>query len=339
MTSEPQPATCHPALRRLRAAFLALAATALFWSPLHAADVLVNSGADSLGNDGACTLREALENNDANAQIWSDCAGDFGPDSIRIQAGLGPIILGARLELTRPAEILGPPGGQVIQPAPGNREQLLWITPVVDGHFLVENLTFEGARHSQPGFSAGCANKGGAVCVHSLFADVDIVLRKITFRDNRVTNLVPANITGGGALFVNVGGDSTVRVEESLFQNNRLQDDDHDASEGFGGAVLTLSPLTLSRSLLVNNLMDPLLLGQGAVIYAFGGDLTVSQSTFSANGGAISGAAITARLSNLLILDSLFDGHSTGAEVVDFRTGSGATRYLTISNTQFADNQ
>ncbi|MCB1553546.1 MAG: hypothetical protein KDJ14_07020, partial [Xanthomonadales bacterium] len=41
----------------------------------------------------------------------------------------------------------------------------------------------------------------------------------------------------------------------------------------------------------------------------------------------------------LLILDSLFDGHSTGAEVVDFRTGSGATRYLTISNTQFADNQ
>lgn len=317
-----------------------LLCAALLASPLaQAAEVLVDSNADSVGNDGVCTLREALDNSDAQTALWTDCAGDFGPDHIRFLPGLDPIVLTRGLDLTRPVVIEGPSGGQVIQAAPGMIEQLMRLTPAEDGAFRLENLILEGARHAAPGFQAGCANKGGALCIYGLFADVEVVLRGMTFRDNRVTNLVPANITGGGALFVDLGGsNSSVRIEDSLFQNNRLTDDDGDASAGYGGALLALSPVTVSGSLFVNNLSVGLFTGRGGAIHAFGGDLTLSKSTFDSNASSTLGAAVDTSLSNLLVVDSVFEFNGGAVDVLSFSGGAGGAQFLTLANTQLSNN-
>jgi len=304
-------------------------------SAVQAANVLVTSNADTLANDGACTLREALENTDADAQIWNDCTGDYGPDQILIQSGLPPIELGSRLELTRPATLTGPSGGQTIRPAAGMTDQLLWIAPSTDGDFVLERLVFEGARLNKPGDIGDCANNGGAVCVFTLYKTIDVVMREMTFRDNRVVDLDPTNANGGGALYVRALAGSSVRIENSLFQNNRLTDDNGDSTRGYGGAIRMLSPLTITQSLFVNNLATAIPDGAAGAVYSLGGDLTISKSTFSANASTISGSAIAASQANVLVLDSLFDANDGSDSVM---AASGESKYFTLANSMFSNN-
>ncbi|RIK53473.1 MAG: hypothetical protein DCC59_07125, partial [Chloroflexi bacterium] len=55
-----------------------LSLTALGTQPAYAASLTVDSAADTVGNDGACTLREAITNANDNAATYPDCAAGSG---------------------------------------------------------------------------------------------------------------------------------------------------------------------------------------------------------------------------------------------------------------------
>jgi uncharacterized repeat protein (TIGR01451 family)/CSLREA domain-containing protein len=78
---------------------LALGIAALLAAPLEAATISVDSTADSIANDGACTLREAIINANANDQSGStDCAAGSGSDVIELPAGTVTLALAGRAE-------------------------------------------------------------------------------------------------------------------------------------------------------------------------------------------------------------------------------------------------
>ncbi|MCZ2121262.1 MAG: CSLREA domain-containing protein, partial [Anaerolineales bacterium] len=75
----------------------ALALTALGVQPARAAGLVVNSAVDTIANDGACTLREAIANANADNQSGStDCAAGSGADAITFAADY-TITLGSQL--------------------------------------------------------------------------------------------------------------------------------------------------------------------------------------------------------------------------------------------------
>src|SRR2546421_3120029 len=51
-------------------------------APVPSGIITVNSTADTLANDGQCTLREAIINANDDAATWSDCAAGSGTDTI-----------------------------------------------------------------------------------------------------------------------------------------------------------------------------------------------------------------------------------------------------------------
>ncbi|MEN9849623.1 MAG: hypothetical protein RL368_2363, partial [Pseudomonadota bacterium] len=69
----------------------------------QAATILVNSLADNLTTNSLCTLREAIDNANANAAVHADCiAGSGATDTIQIDSGVlgaGPYIISLGSEL------------------------------------------------------------------------------------------------------------------------------------------------------------------------------------------------------------------------------------------------
>ena len=313
-------------------------------SAAQAANIVVTSSADTLADDGACTLREALGNTSRREQYWNDCAGDNSPSQITFQPGLPPIELVTYLELTRSATLTGPSGGQVIRPVAGMKGQLFQIKPSANADIVLERLTFEGARYDMPASTNIWGDSGGAMSVVTgVTYKIDLVMRELTFRDNRVEIPDSFRRVGGGALYVWAENNSTVRIENSLFQNNRLTDDNDDATEGYGGAILTRSPLTITKTLLVNNLISADLDGTGGAIASIdAGDLTISKSTFDANTTLGPGSAIAALWGpNLLVLDSLFDANGASGQYggVIYQVGaSDKPTYFTLANSMLSGN-
>ncbi|MCB0121648.1 MAG: CSLREA domain-containing protein, partial [Caldilineaceae bacterium] len=63
--------------------------------PAYAAGITVDSAADTVATDGACTLREAINNANADADTTSgDCAAGAGDDTITFGVS-GTIVSGA----------------------------------------------------------------------------------------------------------------------------------------------------------------------------------------------------------------------------------------------------
>jgi CSLREA domain-containing protein len=65
-----------------------VALTSSFGSSAQAATITVNGLGDTLGNNGVCTVREAIINANNNAATWPDCAAGSGADVINLPAGL-----------------------------------------------------------------------------------------------------------------------------------------------------------------------------------------------------------------------------------------------------------
>ncbi|MBD8526466.1 Calx-beta domain-containing protein [Pseudomarimonas arenosa] len=304
---------------------------------LQAADILVDSNADTLANDGACTLREALDNNEFQTQLWSDCAGGNGVDRITIASGLSAIELTSTLQLKRPAEIVGPNNRQIIRPATGMTTRLLDVLPSADGNYTIRNLQLSGARYAYAGvFGQG---RGAAMRVDSAFNDVHVRLQNLFFADNQVTAVDPSNISGGGAIYISLNAASSIKIEDSVFNNNRVEDSGS-ASYGHGGAILSVaSNLTVERSLFTNNIAQVLTSGgEGGAIYSLGSQLTLRGSTFESNASNGGGSAISTRFANLLMFDSLVANNAASPAVDFFASNNGQPAFLVVGNSMFEGN-
>src|SRR3954468_13614833 len=96
----------------LLALLASLLGSTVFVTPAHAAGITVSNGADTTADDGFCSLREAIDNANNDAQLYNsagECAAGIGSDSISFDPSLSgaTIYLGAALTLSSDVTIDG----------------------------------------------------------------------------------------------------------------------------------------------------------------------------------------------------------------------------------------
>lgn len=218
-------------------------------TPAHAAVIQVETLADNTTADGDCSLREAINNANANALLHGDClAGTVAIDVISFSVS-GTITLTSTLTITAggPLSIFGPSGGITI--SGGNATRPLTING--GSSVTIDSLTIANGDTLDGG---GISNAGVLTLLNS------------TLRDNTAA--------GSGGAIQNLG---QLFVGNSTFTGN-------DAPTGNGGAINTLVQLVMSNSTVAGNSTS----GSGGGIRVQAGVATV-QNTILADNSAATG--------------------------------------------------
>jgi CSLREA domain-containing protein len=123
----------RPTLRRdVTGAVLAVSAllAVLGATPARAADLLVTSLADEVTPGNGCSLREAMANADADAQVHPDCAAGLGPDTISFaESGTITLTLGALPTITSVAGLVIDGGPELVTISGGGRFRHFVVQP------------------------------------------------------------------------------------------------------------------------------------------------------------------------------------------------------------------
>ena len=261
------------------------------------APIVVNTTKDeTTPNDNECSLREAIQNANDNAQTSSDCKAGRGGDTITFKKGLsGTITLDpdlGPLTVTGSAGLTIDGGRESITVSGGESggDQLQVFSESAGATLALRNLTVANGSASSGG---GIENNGGMLTVTDS-----------TFSGNSAvgTGSDPvdcANKCYGGGI-ENDGG--TLTVTGSTFSGNES------VGEGGGIANVNSGTVTVTNSTFSDN-------GAGFVGGGIsnGGTLTVTYSTFSGNGSSVGGGignaiSSTATLSNT-VLESVQGGN------------------------------
>jgi CSLREA domain-containing protein len=257
------------------------------------APIVVNTTKDeTTPNDNECSLREAIQNANDNAQTNSDCKAGRGGDTITFKKGLsGTITLNpdlGPLTVTGSAGLTIDGGRESITVSGGDQVQV--FSESAGATLALRNLT---VANGSAGSGGGIENNGGMLTVTDS-----------TFSGNSAvgTGSDPvdcANKCYGGGI-ENDGG--TLTVTGSTFLGNK--------SDAVGGGIANVNggTLTVTNSTFSDN-------GAGFVGGGIsnGGTLTVTYSTFSGNGSSVGGGignaiSNTATLSNS-VLESVQGGN------------------------------
>jgi hypothetical protein len=283
-------------LREFRVS-IAAAAVALplaFAANAQAGELLVDSSADVIVLDGACTLREAVQA--ANGNIFPECgtpsngAGAAGKDTIRFVPAISDIdlaTLNAQLAIASDTEIIGP-GVEVTNSAPASAEGRIFT--IASGDTVeISGLEITGGDVNGTGFVAG-----GAILSRG-----ELTLRDVRIADSSATLTSTGNTpssTFGGGIFSDQGGSLT--LERVVIEDNKAEVTSNSASDlsavSTGGGIYSEGPLTIDRTTvddnnaLVENTAgpDPALARGGGIFHGTAGALSVRRSTISRNSAA-----------------------------------------------------
>ena len=251
--------------------------------------IIVNTTKDeTTPNDGKCSLREALQNANGDAQTSSDCKAGKGEDTITFKKGLsGTITLDPNLgplTVTASAGLTIDGGRESITVSGGDQVQV--FSESAGATLALRNLTVADGSAASGG---GIENNGGMLTVTDS-----------TFSGNSAvgTGSDPidcANKCYGGGI-ENDGG--TLTVTGSTFSGNE--------SVAVGGGIANINggTLTVTNSTFSGNSAG--FVGGGI---SNDGTLTVTYSTFSDNGSNVGGGignaiSSTATLSNTILANS-----------------------------------
>ncbi|MCP3980540.1 MAG: CSLREA domain-containing protein [bacterium] len=240
----------------------------LVCAPAAAATITVNTTADQILANGVCSLREAIRNSNADADVsGGDCAAGSGGDVIQVQPGTInlsiPNVGGSEdfnqrgdLDITDDVQIIGTPGGATTIDASAVSDRVLHVVSPV--RVVLEYLTLRG----------GVSGQGGGL---RLGAGSDVALFRSDVIDNSST------LVGGG--IANLGG--TLRLDSVYLAFN-------DASSTGGGAHST-GDVFIADSLVEGNDAS-----SGGGVYIAGGDLDVSDTEFESNTASSAGGGLIA---------------------------------------------
>ncbi len=269
----------------------------------HAATITVNSTAGTKVTDGACTLREAIENANNNAATWPDCAGGSGADIITLPTA-------ATIMLT-----VADNGSA--QSAAGLPQITSDIT-INGNNSIIERSSAGGTPYFRI-FYIGAT------------PSYNLTLNNVTVRNGRAGDAPSPGQGGGyGGGIANFGGALT--VNNSTISGNRTGNGDWD---GDGGGIYSNGQLTVTNSTISSNSTDA---GNGAGIEVLNFTANITNTTIVGNshvagyGGAInvsSGAIVTITNSTIA-----FNTAGTG-------TGGGISKpsgTVTLKNTIVANN-
>lgn len=294
-----------------RHAGLVLAAVIAVAGAGEAAQIAVTTTADSLVTNGACSLREALVNANADAQTHADCTGGSGTDTIVLPAGTFTLALAGTgedaalsgdLDVTDSLVLRGQGAGVSIIDANGIDRVVHVLSGVASATF--EDLTLTGGNvAASSAVGAGIYTTAALTTLRrcevssntmtptsfisaeggGIFLSMDntLVVEDSTIRDNSVTEL-DSNVAVRGGGISNGSSGGTVVIRRSTISGNQLAQGMNGASQGAGlkiAGTLTLENSTISgNSLTVNT--GP---GIGGGIAFSGGGGTLDHVTIAGN--------------------------------------------------------
>ncbi len=274
----------------------------------HADMLRVNSLADSLADDGACTLREAIINANEDAATWPDCRAGQGADVIYLDDLSGTILLTSDLpSITDPdGLVLHGPAVQYQLTIDGDNQYR--ILNVQAGPMTVRNLTLTGANSSSYG-SVLSAPHGSTIEIWDSF----------------VTNSSNSAIAIEGGSLTVVG---------SSFESN---------SGSFGAGIWATNNPSASQAapvLLIDNstFVGNLVSESGHAIYQYTGSLTINNSMLWSNGASNQGRGVVGYAGNTDITVTgcqFLSNHGWQGVALHDGGGSGTLR---VENSIFSDN-
>jgi CSLREA domain-containing protein len=310
-------------------------------SAASAATITVNSLADTQANDGACTLREAITNANADNQTGSaDCAAGAGADTINITTAGTISLLAALPDLTTDMTINGLGTASTIVSRNAGAATEFRIFTKAAGTSTISNLTARdgiarGATAATGGLNGGggIANLGG-----------QLTLTNVTVTNNRA---IGGNGTGGAGGEADGGGiysSAALIVTNSTISNNTATGGNGTGAAGgiaFGGGVFMIgATLTVSDSTVSGNTAAG---GTGATNgSSFGGGINVNNnaslnmtnSTVSNNmatgEGGITNINGTATLTNSIVSGNT--ATNSGGGGIGNSTGTLTLTNSTVSN-------
>lgn len=326
------------------ASIISIAAALLMSASLEAAMISVNSTSDVVGDDGVCTLREAIiaaNSNFASGPSNGECAaGTAEPKVDQIifdPAVTGDIMLSGTLgSINESVEILGPGAEVLALDASGLTDQRILL--VADAS-VIEGLNFRNAASGDSGalrilapttvrdcvFEDNAAASGGAIRSES----------DLTVERSRFTRNVATDFSGGAIRFANAN--RLIIIRDSLFEMNEVQGDFRSGGAvdvGGTGHVTEISGSTFTANLVTGG-------GDGGAISIGGDALSVVNSTFSDNEADRSAGAIEAQaLDNVLHSVTITgnradaDGNGSGDAALDQAAGTP----VTVRNSVIAGN-
>lgn len=297
-------------------------------SPVRAATLAVAPGAVAVADDGACSLREAIRNAEADDQVdHDDCPAGDGDDVLELAAGSVYTLVDP--DPDDPATGLPRIGTTLeIRGAGATIERDATLDCSLDGMATAEE--FRLLRIDAPGdltitgltLTGGCADQGstthgddgGAILV----ASGSLTLRRVAVTDSRAWDV-------GGGIYAQEG---TVTIEESTISGNSAID-----SSGGIGAGSSLVTLTVVGSSIVDN-ANPGTEGGGGIGNA--GTTRIVASTISGNTSAGTGGGGIGNEGTLTLESSTVTGNS--APGPPGGGGIGNLGALTIRNSIVAEN-
>lgn len=321
-----------------------------------AAAITVNSNADTTVVDGKCTLREAIQNANANNQGNTDCAAGSGTDSINFSPGLGVILLTSALPVINESlSINGQSGIGLKQTINGNSAYRIFESTA--SNLILVNLvltdgstiTNGGAIYNSGGLTItnctlsdnSATHQGGAI----FHAGASLTISNSTFANNQslehsggaIKSESSASIsnceftgnqafTDGGALLLS-GTNATFAISDSLFEDNHAD---------YGGGISNHSTVTITNSTFKHNIVTSY--GGGLLLNPSVPDeqkAVVQGSTFTNNQAGGHGGGIYSFAGPLILTNSTFYSNtatSQGGALAIWSDGYLTATHTTISN-------
>jgi CSLREA domain-containing protein len=276
--------------------FMALVAVFVFVtsSRASAADLVVDSTADTVAVDGVCTLREAIANANNDASINADCAAGTGTDTITFTgAGVGTITLSSTLPNVIDLDGLTIDGGNQVTISGNDAVQILRVSP--DAVLALENLTTRDAVGAM-------RNEGTLAITNSTVSNNFSDSGGAIFNRGTVTitdSTVSDNVGDQGGAILNSG---TLTITNSILSGNSTALSD-------GGAIYNAGAgtVTITNSTLVGNASNT---SNGGAIFNHGATVTITNSTLAGNSANGDGGAIYNIGTTLMLVNSTLSGNT-----------------------------
>ncbi len=306
----------------------------------QAASLTVDTANSAIVDDGMCSLAEAIQNANDDAQTNLDCIAGAGADIITLAV---PVSVDGLVLFPATNPIFFDSGDSGLPEITSDitiTRNAITRTGIADYRFLVVqstgSLTLENisiANGSVTGdcdiFSGGDHTGCGGALVSNNGA---ITLTDATFTNNRAVETVAGDTPKGGAILA-IGGN--LSISNSTFVSN---------TGDFGGAIAAFfSTISIADSAFTDNTA---IVSGGAIYNSFFGDITISGSIFNGNqvttplqswngGGAIDNAGSSSELN---VFNSTFTDNSVGTS-----GGGGAilnfnASMANIANSRFSAN-
>ena len=294
----------------LVALIVALVGSAVQVTPVYAASIVVTSNADTIANDGVCTLREALFAAQQNAPTGG-CTAGSGTDTISFFGNYTITLAGSELPaIQSPVIIQGNGAANTIIQANVSpnaaTDRVFQVGPL--GNLTLDGLT---VRHGYCTFS--CTSLGG---LYANYGGGIYNAGTLTVKNSIISG---NSAVGAGGIF-GANDTGTLTITNSTISGNSTSFSDGAGLLSLGGTIIVTNS-TFSGNIAHED-------GGGAICN--GGTLTVTNSTVSGNtgfgaGGICNFGSATVILKNTIVANNT-GGNCAGAIVnAGYNLDSGST--------------